>query len=87
MLSLRQFDHDMAYATNPGVTTGIRESDMVLEFGAQSSATLPPFLASFAHPVHVDSGLSEVEADELEGGACSATDPPTGEPPVRCSYH
>ena len=87
MLSLRQFDHDMASATNSVVTTGAREPDMVLEFGAQSSATLPSFLASFAHPVHVASGLSEVETDELEGGACSATDPPTGEPAVRCSYH
>ena len=84
----------MRAATNYRMTTqstGVRESDMsprpVLEFGAQSSATLPSFLTSFAHPVHVDSGLSEVEADELGGDAYSATDPPTGEPSMHCSHH
>ena len=36
----------------------------VLEFGAQPSTSLPSFIASFAHPVHVESVLSEMEPGE-----------------------
>lgn len=65
ILSLREFDSNVAYSTSRGVGSRIREhtASTVLEFAARSSDTLPPFIASFAHPIHVDSGLSEVDSN------------------------
>ena len=64
MLSLRQFDTTITLATISGVHCPDREhlgTSMVLEFGAQHSTSLPSFVASFAHPVHVNSAMSEID--------------------------
>ncbi len=70
MLSLRQFDAMVASgATNSGIGTQGQEhtySVPVLQFAAQASDSLPSFLASFAHPVHVelvleDSGVALID--------------------------
>lgn len=37
----------------------------VLEFGAQPSDSLPALIASFAHPIHVDSELLEIDEDPI----------------------
>ena len=55
-------------------------ADTVLEFGAQPSDSLPATIASFAHPVHVDTILAEMDQDaifdtEFEGQATSAVVP------------
>ncbi len=41
----------------------------MLEFGAQPSDSLPPFIASFVRPVHVDSILSEMEPAIVDDGS------------------
>ena len=41
-------------------------ADTVLEFGAQPSDSLPGFIASFAHPVHTDLALSDMELNEID---------------------
>ncbi|KAM5543652.1 hypothetical protein V8D89_002903 [Ganoderma adspersum] len=68
MLSLRQFDASIAYATRSGIGSDspVREhtaGSIVLQFAAQPADSLPPFLSSFAHPIHVDSDLSETDSD------------------------
>ncbi|PIL32837.1 hypothetical protein GSI_04954 [Ganoderma sinense ZZ0214-1] len=57
ILSLRAFDSTVASAPDFDIGSQVRErmASTVLQFGAQSSENLPGFLASFAHPVHVDS--------------------------------
>ncbi|KAI1786612.1 hypothetical protein LXA43DRAFT_48941, partial [Ganoderma leucocontextum] len=69
MLSLRQFDSTIASSTFSGPGSRVREHTSaladVLRFAAQPSDSLPSFIASFAHPVHVDSALSETDSDEI----------------------
>ena len=71
MLSLRQFDSTAAAASLPEVASQLREhtASAVLEFGAQPSDSLPSFIASFAHPVHVDPILSETDNEAVVEGA------------------
>lgn len=42
-------------------------ASMVLEFGGQSGDSLPPSIASFANPVHVDSGSFAIDVEALVG--------------------
>ncbi|PIL32832.1 hypothetical protein GSI_04949 [Ganoderma sinense ZZ0214-1] len=67
MLSLREFD---STAMSAGTTTFAESRDgdpgmamTMLQFGAQPSESLPSFIASFAHPVHVETALFESETD------------------------
>ena len=63
MLSIRAFDSTVSYtATLPRIPTE-HDTSMVLPFWAQPSENLPTFISSFAHPVHVDSPLSERDPD------------------------
>ncbi|KAI1782262.1 hypothetical protein LXA43DRAFT_1104450 [Ganoderma leucocontextum] len=66
MLSLRQFDSSPASVTYSETGSRVRKhtaSRDVLQFAAQPSDCLPASIASFAHPVHVDSALSDSETD------------------------
>ncbi|KAM5545067.1 hypothetical protein V8D89_001178 [Ganoderma adspersum] len=64
MLSIRAFDSTLSsMATLPGIPSE-NAASMVLPFGAQPSDSLPAFISSFAHPVHVDSPLSEMHPDQ-----------------------
>ncbi|KAI1786614.1 hypothetical protein LXA43DRAFT_1109322 [Ganoderma leucocontextum] len=66
MLSLRQFDSTIASSRYSGPGSRVREHTAfgdVLQFAAQPSDTLPSFIASFAHPIHVDSYLSDEDPD------------------------
>ncbi|KAI1786608.1 hypothetical protein LXA43DRAFT_48708 [Ganoderma leucocontextum] len=67
MLSLRQFDSNMVANATSGTGSESRDHTMltVLQFGARPSESLPSFIASFAHPVHVDWSLSETDSDGL----------------------
>ncbi len=67
MLSLRQFDSTVASATYSGMGSRVREhmASTVLEFGAQPSDSLPALISSFAHPVHVDESLFEMDPDYI----------------------
>ncbi|PIL32835.1 hypothetical protein GSI_04952 [Ganoderma sinense ZZ0214-1] len=67
MLSLRRFDASIVSATNSGIGSRVRDhtASTLLQFGAQPSESLPAFITSFAHPVHVDWSLSEAEADAI----------------------
>lgn len=38
---------------------------MVLQFAAQPSSSLPASIATFAHPVHLDSALCETDGDVM----------------------
>ena len=68
ILSLRQFDNQTASATYSGAAPGapgyLYSADM-LQFAARPSDSLPSFIASFAHPVHVESVPPEMEPDAL----------------------
>lgn len=69
MLSLRQFDARIASATNFGIGSQTRGDTTVLQFAARASDSLPDFLATFANPVHVESGLRNADdalMDEYE---------------------
>ena len=44
----------------------------VLEFAAQPSDSLPTLIASFAHPVHVDSDLFERDPDVIANSGSEA---------------
>ena len=61
MLSLRQFESTIHSATFSGPEPQLREhmASKVLPFGARPGGNLPTFIASFSHPVHVESDLSE----------------------------
>ena len=65
MLSLREFDSTIASMTNSELGPQLREhmASIKLEFAAQPSHSLPAFIASFAHPVHVDLNLVEKDLD------------------------
>ena len=66
MLSLRQFDSAIVTATG---VRGEHAVSSVLQFGAQPSDSLPGFIASFAHPVHLDSEsdvFSEMDRDAYD---------------------
>ena len=65
MLSLRQFDASVVSATESGAGSQAPDhmASTVLQFGAEPSDTLPSFIASFAHPVHVDKEISEDDSD------------------------
>ena len=66
MLSLRQFDSELANPTSyigGGTQSRDQTVSTVIRFGAQPSESLPPFIASFAHPVHVGWSLSESDLD------------------------
>ncbi|PIL32819.1 hypothetical protein GSI_04936 [Ganoderma sinense ZZ0214-1] len=66
MISLRQFDSSIApVPTFSMAASRVREytASTVLQFAAQPSDTLPSFIASFAHPIHVDSILSDADSD------------------------
>ena len=68
MLSLRQFESAISSVTisMPGSRTQEHMASMMLEFGAQPSDSLPGFIASFAHPVHTDLALSDMELNEID---------------------
>ena len=72
MLSLRQFDARMASTmrSGPGIDSRVLEhtTSAVLQFAAQPTDSLPPFLSSFGHPVHLESTLSGTGSDEDFGG-------------------
>ena len=85
MLSLPKFDANiLAPSIYPGTASQSGDYTIlsVVQFGAQPNESLPLFLASFAHPVHVDwtlnpdmdadtrddEGLEWLETDVLEGG-------------------
>lgn len=59
VLSLRQFE---AFSAHRGTH---HTASTVLDFAAQTSGNLPPFIASFAHPIHVDSALSDMDPDAI----------------------
>ncbi len=63
MLSLRQFDSTiMESMTGPQLRE--HTASTVLRFGAQPSNSLPAFITSFAHPVHVvDWDMSEADSE------------------------
>ncbi|KAI1781600.1 hypothetical protein LXA43DRAFT_671243 [Ganoderma leucocontextum] len=66
ILQLRQFDSSPASGRYSEAGSRVREhtaSSDVLQFAAQPSESLPTFLTSFAHPVHVVSALSNSETD------------------------
>ncbi|KAI1784391.1 hypothetical protein LXA43DRAFT_1101431 [Ganoderma leucocontextum] len=68
MLELRQFDSSPASVTYDDSEMGSRVQEHtasrdVLQFAAQPSDSLPASIASFAHPVHVDSALFDSEMD------------------------
>lgn len=69
MLSLRQFDASVVSATESGADSQAPDhmASTVLQFGAQPSATLPAFIASFAHPVHLDWSPSESKPNVDDG--------------------
>ena len=64
VLSLRQFDSNISSITHSGISSQVRQymASTVLEFGAQPSDDLPAAIASFAHPVHVDDVVFEMES-------------------------
>ncbi|KAI1784400.1 hypothetical protein LXA43DRAFT_1101438 [Ganoderma leucocontextum] len=69
MLELRQFDTGPASLAFSETGSRLREhtaSRDVLQFAALPSDSLPPFLTSFAGPVHVDSALSETDPDAFD---------------------
>ncbi|KAI1784404.1 hypothetical protein LXA43DRAFT_1123682 [Ganoderma leucocontextum] len=69
MLSLRRFDSSPPSVAFSETGSRLREhaaSRDVLQFAAQPSDSLPAFIASFAGPVHVDSALSETDADAID---------------------
>ncbi len=77
ILSLRQFDSTIASVRTAARGSRAREHmTSMLEFGAQPSTSLPSFIASFAHPVHVDSeALSEVDPEiVVDGSECLEMD-------------
>ena len=62
MLSLRQFEANMESATYSGTGTRCGEhavSRVRFQCSAQPSESLPSFIASFAHPVHINDSLFE----------------------------
>ena len=67
MISLRQFDSVITSATYSGMGSGVREhaASAVLEFRSQHSDSLPALIASFAHPVHVNTDLYEMDPDKI----------------------
>lgn len=78
MLSLRRFDSAVASVKTSTLASRVREhmASTVLEFRAHPSESLPPFIASFANPVHVESALSEmieamVEETDVESERCA----------------
>ncbi|KAI1784504.1 hypothetical protein LXA43DRAFT_1066686 [Ganoderma leucocontextum] len=69
MLSLRQFDSNIASTT---YSRGTRRHPLehtaatdMLQFTARRSDSLPGFITSFAHPVHVDPSLFETDAGAI----------------------
>ena len=76
MLAIRQFDNTVHPSmTLPGLESQLREhgagaDSVVLNFGAQHSDSLPPFIASFANPVHVDSPVHETDPDVAVDDRC-----------------
>ena len=64
MLSLRRFDSAIGSAT---CSEMVREhmASTVLEFSARPNDSLPALIASFAHPVHVDSELFDADSDSV----------------------
>ena len=68
MLSLRQFDSHVGPSTDSGMGSHLEGRTTlvdVLQFAAQPSDSLPPSIASFAHPVYVESALTETDSDGL----------------------
>ena len=78
MLSLRQFESASTSATLSISGSRVRDqtTSTVLEFaiGARPSGSLPPFIMSFAHPVHVDSALLEMDSDAVANDRCERED-------------
>ncbi|KAM5545111.1 hypothetical protein V8D89_001222 [Ganoderma adspersum] len=60
-------DPTVASTTYFGMGSRARErmASTLLEFGARPSNSLPPLIASFAHPVHVDESLFEIDPDQI----------------------
>ena len=67
MLSLQEFDRSITDVTYSGMSSRIREhvASTILEFRAQPNETLPAFIASFAHPVHIDVTMAERDPDAI----------------------
>ena len=75
MLSLREFESKAAPLPSFSLLElqeGENTGSVVLEFAAQPSDTLPALIVPFAHPIHVNSGLSQVDQTtnlDLETGS------------------
>ncbi|KAM5545073.1 hypothetical protein V8D89_001184, partial [Ganoderma adspersum] len=72
MLSLRQFDSTIASMP----TLSLRASQIhehmaskVLKFAAQPTDSLPSFIESFSHPIHVHSALDDMDPESNVGDA------------------
>lgn len=68
ILSLRQFDSTVSLATFSAPGSRSPESNthsMPLELTACPSDGLPPFIASFAHPVHANPSPCEAHVDSI----------------------
>ena len=63
MLALRQFDTRIGSA-EPVSRDQDQTASTVLQFAAQHTGSLPPFIASFTQPVHVDLSLPGAELDD-----------------------
>ena len=88
MLSLRQFDSTTGLATfslPDGSLVRERTTSTVLEFAAQPGNALPRFIASFAHPVHIESEMGLDAIPEESSG--SRRRPIDVEPPTAESSH
>ena len=70
MLSLRQFHTSIHSTTYSRIVAQVREGEAsaVLTVEAQHRESLPPFIVSFAHPVHVNSILPDPDTQELLDG-------------------
>ncbi|PIL32838.1 hypothetical protein GSI_04955 [Ganoderma sinense ZZ0214-1] len=64
MLSLRRFDSTISSPTYFATGSRLRgqAASTMLQFAAPASDTLPAFIASFAHPVYVDSSFADHDA-------------------------
>ena len=70
MLSLRQFHTTINWTTYSRMVAQVREgtASTVLAVEAQHRESLPPFIVSFAHPVHVDPILPDLDTQESLDG-------------------
>ncbi|KAM5545178.1 hypothetical protein V8D89_001289 [Ganoderma adspersum] len=76
ILSLRQFNSRTASPSYSRTSFRVGEhlvTTLVPEFAAKPGDILPDFIASFSHPVHTDSDLSETDIDSDAGDLSPGT--------------